>query len=680
MSDPVAVSLDIETYGACETSARGTALPEQRFYHPLKCLHDDAVPLDDLVLTTTLTLINGEPLAPHTWEPGDTFTLHHSNPDHLPVLRDWLNHAQIICGCYVHFDITCLRALPGLRPLLRGRHTLIDLSILNYLHSDVRPERSLKNIGPILHTHAYTRTIKDGRFPHPHDPSYLSYCAEDTHNTVLACCELARRIRKDYSPSTSKLTEYALRFWSSVIWNTIRMTEHGVPYSARALADLEARCHRTIRSVRRTCKRRYSLRLETCGDYKSKPVWHNSEKSKHSFISRLADSTDARDHPLLVYTKERNDISWGEQNRNLIASLLPPSSPARTALNLTTLHTRAHKILSTYINPRLHQGRKGSLSSKLVPLRNPDALLACPTYLIVPSQFKDSKTKGGQQQVRTSAKDPPVQTDPPEVTACRRSRYPGGYLVSPDLSQIELRVAAVLSGDPVLLAAYPPPPQPETDLHTALAVQCEGASILENPNFGCGDGRVDPRQWYKQGNFAQLYGAWAKKLQETILLECGRLLDFDFCVHIITTCRSRYATLREWQYSLLQRARRDGYLEAPLTGASRRFMGGSDNEANEIFNFLVQATAAATMHAVLARLNTYYPLRISLPPRALSCLNTYDAALHDCPSAEAAREFIHNWDKALRWTQNSGFWARLCDLTGNFAPLASSTKTIPSLT
>jgi len=209
MTSPRIISLDIETYGAAATNGRGQMLPAQTVFHPARAIATDGVARQDLVLTCAITIPPVEPAyegPADFWDlariaelqPGVTFTLNLTDPTTHPILLAWLRHAHTIIGMNLPFDILWLRAFsPAIALALNGRHTLIDLSVVNFLHSELRPERSLKSLGPVLGTHAYNEaaTLKDGRrFPSPTSPELHAYNAQDTHNTMLAVAHLARRI------------------------------------------------------------------------------------------------------------------------------------------------------------------------------------------------------------------------------------------------------------------------------------------------------------------------------------------------------------------------------------------------------------------------------------------------------------------------------------------------------
>ena len=92
--DPTILSLDIETYGACQKAMDGTALPQQTVFHPVKSLQIDGVPPQHLVLTCALTLVRGDYWNLPECQPADTMVLDMSLPDHRAILVSWLNHAQ----------------------------------------------------------------------------------------------------------------------------------------------------------------------------------------------------------------------------------------------------------------------------------------------------------------------------------------------------------------------------------------------------------------------------------------------------------------------------------------------------------------------------------------------------------------------------------------------------------
>ena len=198
----------------------------------------DGCPLLDLVQSVSVTVAAAD-LQLADLKPGPTFVFQLHIPAHRKHLARWLDHAHTILGMNLQFDLLYLRSQPDFRFHL-GQQILIDLSVLNYLHSELRPERSLKSLGPILGTHSYTTEQVDRtkKYHDSKDPALLRYNAADTHNTLLASAELARRIQSDY-PNTDKLSPECLTHYSDTIWTVIRMSEAGVPMDYDGLVGEE---------------------------------------------------------------------------------------------------------------------------------------------------------------------------------------------------------------------------------------------------------------------------------------------------------------------------------------------------------------------------------------------------------------------------------------------------------
>ncbi len=275
MGDPRVLSIDLETYGLCETGWDGKPLPPQTCFNPRSSLEIDGVSLDSLILTCSITLPTSEPgrktsaksaeptsasgSSSSIWDcatiaamqPGPTMVFNMSRRDHRLMVAQWLDGAHTILGMNLPFDIQYLRAVPCCWEVLDGkRHTLIDLSVVNYLHSELRPERSLKNIGQIIGTHGNYEeheTRRDRAYPYPTE-QVLKYNARDTHRTMLDIARLAAMIQEDF-PGTDKLSPFSVQFYSDALWLCIRMSEAGIPVDEIALRLLEMRLFRTQEAV-----------------------------------------------------------------------------------------------------------------------------------------------------------------------------------------------------------------------------------------------------------------------------------------------------------------------------------------------------------------------------------------------------------------------------------------------
>lgn len=470
-----------------------------------------------------------------------------------------------------------------------------------------------------------------------------------------------------------KLSEWSNQFFSDLVWVAVAMTENGVPYSRRALRQVVEDCEETASACQSEAASLYpsesaqrtrkglpeTFEIEGCP--LSGP---GSATLTKAIIGRVLDDVpDIARHSIAELTPKRKEFSAAKLNRNLIQQILPEDHHYRRYFDLLDTHKESLDLLTDHIYPlqRTYGVRHP---------RNRDALLVYPSWFLTPAPFKDGRgEEGGTEQGRITASKPPEQTKPYAVKKCRSSRHPGGVLIEKDLPAIEMRVGAMISGDPYLVDQFQNSEDP--DLHAALAVFAEGESIRNDPNFHSGDNTKDPRQWYKQGNFVSLYNLGrdesfvrivANKIQWVLLKKSKVLLPIQKCTRIAEAVRERYAGLWDWQQDEIARAAAKGYVEIPFTGHSRHADASDMHGQRIICNFPFQATAANCMIRLQSRL-----LR-TLPPRARMCLNTYDSVLIDAPYTEAGA-VEECWLEANEWLTTQDYWMMLQDHYGREIPL-----------
>ena len=601
-------------------------------------------------------------------------------------------------GMNLQFDLQYLRADPFFRFVLDGSQLLIDLSVLNYLHDETRPEKSLKSLGPLLRTHSYTRTIKDQRFSSPSDPLLITYNAQDTHNTMLAVRELSRRISKDF-PNTDKLQPWCLEFYSDTIWTCIRMSEAGIPMNRRDLSSIERRLEERITRCREVSSKKYGLLLEGPGSGKAKTGFiellcdvidgtiecHTTQQCKklmtllgespesyselRSSYSSLSLTTSVRDNPLLTITPKQKIISFSEENRNLLNDLLPKGHCLRRVLKFAKRHAASQKLLSSYCFPLLRHRRNYSSdrSSILIPKPGYPVEFAYPTWFCVPTFAKDSGgSQGGTLQGRITCKKPSAQTFPKEIKRCIQSRFGrNGAILGFDLSQIELRVAALLSGDAALMAAY----SEGIDLHKQRALQIFGPDIEGSPKFN------DFRQAGKMINFADLFRSGSTTMQSQLLAMTGQKHPVEFFKNVVDSRPYHRPGLWKWQEERIHEARSRGYVCLPFTGQSRYFMGGEKWDVNEIVNFPIQTTAGNTLLRIQARLNNTIASLNCRNARVFMFLNIYDAIYFDChnDTIPILKDLVA---QAINYVEHEGYWSWLQEKYGRTIPLEYDCETL----
>lgn len=312
-----------------------------------------------------------------------------------------------------------------------------------------------------------------------------------------------------------------------------------------------------------------------------------------------------------------------------------------------------------------------------MPALNPSVWLSHPTWYIVPSPIKDgSGDDGGTQQVRITCKKAAHQTDPDEIQDCRRSRWMGGVIISADLSQIELRAAALLSGEPFFVNAY----LNGWDMHgRAAALMWSESEILSrypdltgvpidrwrksNPRFSKREGQVG-----KRINFSHLFRAGADKMQGSVLADIGEIIPVHYFERIVSGRQRDLPVLWAWQEERIAEARTTGRVTLPLTGHHRNFAGGEKYDVNEIVNFPIQSTAAMVLMRIQHYVRTLI-LRHSLEHEVLPFLNVYDALYFDCARASLVPTVLDIYREAVRIVADTDYWALLQTHYGRKIPL-----------
>lgn len=705
------ISLDIETYGAAKANHLGLLLPKQTVFHPRKSEYIDEVAKENLILTAAVTLPKTPPTSCELnfdllagLEPGSTMVFQLHDPKHRKMLASWIWHADVILGMNLPFDIQYLKYC-GYD--LYDQTKLVDLSVLNYLHSELREERSLKALGPILGAYSYSETLKTVRYKRPTDSKLLQYNAQDTHNTMLAISELSKRLieeKFDFHYDHFR-GAYALGFYSKSLKVSIEMSESGVPMSSHQLLRLMDKCKAETAEAEEEA-REYDLILYGPG----------SAKSKDKFIGEVIKLIEEVSNPdimdALDVTPKSKKVSFSDKNRTTLYEALPEGIDAdmyRRCLDAAKKHSKAMKLMSSYCYPLLYHRRnkpddmssiiippdmkmgthvtmqvpvyktpsdrvdaadknlseerirlmKGRFSGVRLPW-NGDAI-AYPTWYVTPSHIKnDTGTSGGTIQGRITCKQPSAQTFPKPIKACIRSRWDRGSIVAMDLSQAELRVAALLSGEASMIDAY----QNDRDLHA------ERARTLWGDYDDDTSTQHQRRQVGKMMNFADLFLSSANTMREQVYAQSGGdiSLPLSFYQKVVKERKKVRPSLTKWQEGLLEKARTEHRILLPRTGQSRTFLGDLGAIKSEVVNFPVQTTAGNVTLAI------QHFLLDELAPDVKMFLQIYDAVYLDCPPdlVDHAKDCI---DRAVDHVANVGYWHSLQVIYGNEVPLKHDVET-----
>lgn len=222
---------------------------------------------------------------------------------------------------------------------------------------------------------------------------------------------------------------------------------------------------------------------------------------------------------------------------------------------------------------------------------------------------------------RLSSTDPNLQNIPIRTKLGREIRAafvapPGYKLVSSDYSQIELRVLAHLSQDPLLLEAF----RTGQDIHTRTAMEIFELSESEVTR--------EHRTRAKAVNFGVIYGQGESGLAKTLGIPRAEAGNF------IAAYFRRYQGVREFMQQTLEKARAGEAVRSAL--GRRRLLPDirSGNRARRLaaeriaMNMPIQGTAADILKLSMLALDT------PVTPGARMVLTVHDELVFEVPDAE----------------------------------------------
>jgi len=303
-------------------------------------------------------------------------------------------------------------------------------------------------------------------------------------------------------------------------------------------------------------------------------------------------------------TKQIGD--WLEQSLDgTMLDAWPRTTTGKLQLDrdVLTRHTR-HPVLGPLARQRTLQKLLSVYGHGYLRHRHPITQRVHPHYRIL-----------GTVAGRFGCSNPNIQQLPTTTDLRGLVRADAGrLLICADYSQIELRIAALLSQDPLLLAAY----TAGADLHAQTAKAL------------CGD--PTRRQLGKCANFGLLYGSGAAGLRAFAKSSYGVDLTLPQAAQHRSTFLRTYAGLRQWQQQIDNAARlsQKVHTRAGLLRVLEPY------RMTEALNTPVQGSAAEVLLAALGRLPHW--LRGLDARLVLHCHDELllDCAEQDAPEAETA--------------------------------------------
>lgn len=547
---------------------------------------------------------------------------------------------EYLIGQNIKFDLMYLRhAYPECKIWLNYPLPIVDLIITNYLYNEGRPERSLKALAPLLRVTRYTEGFT--QYETSDSASLHQYNCQDTAATILSHQKLECLIETLYGTTSPKLSQFNREWYSKILWLTVWMEESGIVMNEPVLQGLMKSYTARLQKLEKGIQNRWKISLRGKG----------SEKHKRAVMDQachtLLEAGVAI--PQLDKTPARKEISYNEKNRNALLDAFTAGSTSYSQLKAISAVHRVAGVLDRYLYPLL-VGRGATHADPTTRLVEG---VAYSRIYPVPSDFEDG-AGGGTKQCRIVLKGPAAQTFPPPIKACITSRY--DYLLWFDYSQIELRIAALLSNDPWMMEEYR---KPDCDFHLNTARNL----------FGEADAKKF-RQIGKTLNFLVIYLGGAGQYQRTLLRDEGIVRSQGQCQTDIDAWWALAKGLHAWQEDLYKFVCQHGWFQLPLAGQSRLYLGNKSDvrdQMKEIVNMPVQAVAANVM------LSAQFELQWSFMQKRMKAilpLNVYDAATIECPTREL-QSVKREMDRIL---PNPPYYQALCDLLGRRLPLKYEVK------
>ena len=192
---------------------------------------------------------------------------------------------------------------------------------------------------------------------------------------------------------------------------------------------------------------------------------------------------------------------------------------------------------------------------------------------------------------RFGCSSPNLQNFPKNIR-CIFIASPGHKFVTGDLSQIELRVAGLVSGERVINDAY----LRGDDLHKLMGAKMAGVDVSEVTKA--------QRQAAKAANFGLLYGAGARRLQAYAESAYGVKMSYEEAELTKASFHEMYPTLTDWQKEIVADTNARGFSESKYSRLRRHYEFDVYTHA---MNFPIQSSALEILALALIYIHARLP-------------------------------------------------------------------------
>ena len=232
---------------------------------------------------------------------------------------------------------------------------------------------------------------------------------------------------------------------------------------------------------------------------------------------------------------------------------------------------------------------------------------------------------------RFSCESPNLQNVPRELRSCFIPSAPDRCLIVADYGQIELRIAALIAKEPVMIDAF----RRGEDLHRAISAAC-----LRKPADGV---TPEERKLGKAVNFGFLYGQGAEGFQTYARSQYGIEISPDEAQRFRSQFFRTDAAIRRWHDKCWRRAKDGVDAERTVLGRivqARPSKGALEvtdwNRFNALTEYRVCGSAADLLKSAMVRVAAVMPQHVHI------VATVHDELILDAPFETAAfcREMV----------------------------------------
>lgn len=296
------------------------------------------------------------------------------------------------------------------------------------------------------------------------------------------------------------------------------------------------------------------------------------------------------------------------------------------------------------------------------------------TYMLHRGDYgsDDSGTTTG----RTSCKDPALQTIPKHSKWAKRLRKayiapPGKVILQCDFSQGELRIAAVIAGEPTMIKAY----ASGADLHAITAAQLNGYSY-EDFMLLPEDDRDALRSGGKAGNFGLIYGMQHRGFKEYAYTTYGVSMTEEEAFQKREAFFALYGRLLDWHEEYKGLAHRWGFVRSPLgrvrhlpliNSKDREIVAQSERQA---INSPIQSCLSDMMQLAMVHVDREYGDAVEMFMMTHDSLALYVPEDDAVEWAKRVKSIMENlplkedfgWDSPLKFIADAEIGQNMADL------------------